>query len=184
MDHMATKTALTPNDLLRMPPPLEGKDYELSGGELIVVGRAGARHERIKRRLLKLLFAYEDQHPEAGEVYAESMFPLGRETARIPDLAFIGQAKAAQLPDSDVVIPVVPDLAVEIISESESAADAETEVKEYLAAGVQEVWQVFPRERVVRVRTANKIQDLTEDQALETPVLPGFRVAVKGVFST
>jgi Uma2 family endonuclease len=180
---MATKTALTPDDLLRMPPPKEGKYYELSGGELITVGKAGARHERIKSKLVTMLCAYSAQHPEFGEVYAESMFPLGPETARIPDVAFVSHDKAGLIPDADVVIPVAPDLAVEVISESESAEDAETKVRQYLAAGVQEVWQVYPRERVVRVRTVEAIRDLVEDQVLETPVLPGFRIEVKTIFA-
>ena len=180
---MATKTALTPDDLFRMPPPEVGKDYELSGGELITVGRAGARHERIKSKLVTVLCAYVAQHPELGEVYSESMFPLGPETARIPDVAFVGREKAVLIPDADVVIPVAPDLAAEVISESESAADAEKKVREYLAAGVTEVWQIYPAERLVRVRTAGGIRDLADDETLETPVLPGFRVAVKTLFA-
>ena len=38
------------------------------------------------------------------------------------------------------IIPVVPDQAVEVISERETAAGAEKRVREYLAAGVREVW--------------------------------------------
>lgn len=49
---MGTKTALSPNDLLLLPRPEHGKHYELSQGELIVVGNAGWRHESIKSTML------------------------------------------------------------------------------------------------------------------------------------
>jgi Uma2 family endonuclease len=180
---MAIRTALTPEDLLTLPPPGEDQYYELSGGELIVVSKARARHEKIKSRLLSVFFVYATQHPGTGEVYAESMFPLGPDTARIPDVAFVVQAKAKLIPDADVVIPVVPDLAVEIISASESAADAERKVQEYLAAGVLEVWQLYPNQRLVRVRTTDGVRDVSHDQVLETPLLPGLQIVVSSLFT-
>jgi Uma2 family endonuclease len=178
---MGTKTALTPADLLAMPDD-DGVDYELSEGELITVGKAGARHERTKSRILRQFFVYQDRHPEAGEVYAESLFQLGPGTARMPDAAFVSAAKAPLVPDANVVIPVVPDLAVEVISESETAAGAERKVREYLASGVREVWQVYPEERRVRIRLSDRLYDLSGDQVLETPVMPGFSARVSSFF--
>jgi len=71
------------------------------------------------------------------------MFSLGEQTARIPDVAVLLGRKVTCLPDEDVPIPFAPDLAVKVVSVSETAADAEKKVGEYLAAGVREVWQVF-----------------------------------------
>ena len=87
------------------------------------------------------------------------------------------------MPDTDVPIPFPPDLAIEIISDSEPAADAETEANEYLASGVQEVWTIYPRERRVRVRRRDGLHDLSEDQVLETRVLPGFRAEASSLFA-
>ena len=179
---MGTKTMLTPEDLLALPEA-DGARYELREGELVKVGTAHMRHERIKRRILKRFFAYEEQHPRAGEVYAESLFKLSSDTARMPDAAFVGAAKAALLSDGEGLIPVVPDIAVEVISESENAADAETKVREYLAAGVSEVWQFYARERFVRVRTSSGSRDLSGDDRLETPMMPGFSAPVSSFFA-
>ena len=164
-----------------MPRPRNGRHYELSDGELIIAGNAGTRHERVKRRILKALFSYEVRY-SIGEVYAESMFTLDETTARIPDAAFVRNAKVELLSDADVPIPFAPDLAVEVISESESAADAEKKVGEYLRAGTREVWQVYPDERRVRIRTANGIRDLGPGELLTTPVLPEFEVPVDSFF--
>ena len=85
--------------------------------------------------------------------------------------------------DEDIAIPFAPDLAIEIISNSEIAARAEKKVREYLASGVQEVWHVYPPDRFVRVRAADRIRDLGKDQFLKTPVLPGFQVEVQAFFA-
>ncbi|HTX34693.1 MAG TPA: Uma2 family endonuclease [Bryobacteraceae bacterium] len=179
---MGTKTALTPADLLAMPDD-DSVEYELSDGELIVMGKAGMWHELIKSNVVTRLCMYAGEHPEAGRIFPESLFQLGPRTARMPDAAFLGPAKVALLSEANIIIPVVPDLAVEVISESETAASAETKVREYLGAGVREVWQFYPRERRVRVHLPDRVYDLTGDEFLETPVLPGFSVKVSAFFA-
>ena len=164
-----------------MPRPRNGRHYELSEGELIVVGNALARHELVKRRILKALFSWEIRY-SVGAVFSESQFTLGDATARIPDVAYIRNAKLESFPDADVPIPFAPDLAVEVISESESAADAERKVGEYLGGGTLEVWQVYPNERRVRVRTAGGIRDFGPSDLLTSPLLPGFEVLVESFF--
>jgi Uma2 family endonuclease len=179
---MRTRTALSLDDLLLLPPPENGKHYELSEGELIVVGNPGWRHERIKSTVLSLLIVYLERHP-IGSASSESQFTMAGGGARIPDVAFVSRSKLAPLLDEDIAIPFAPDLAIEIISNSEIAARAEKKVREYLASGVQEVWQVYPADRFVRVRTAEGLRDLAEDQLLESPVLPGFQVTVQAFFA-
>jgi len=165
-----------------MPRPRHGRHYELSEGEPILVGNAGARHELVKWYIQKALFAWHARH-KGGAVLSESQFTLAEGTARIPDVAWIRDAKLESLPFDDVPIPFAPDLAVEVISESEPAADAEKKVGEYLRGGTLEVWQVYPRERRVRVRTADSIRDVNVGQSLTTPVLPGFEVPVRSFFT-
>lgn len=120
--------------------------------------------------------------PRSVRVYSESLFQLGPFTARMPDAAFLLAEKAASVPDAKVVIPVVPDVAVEVISESETAGGTEKKVWEYLHAGVREVWQVYPDERRVRIRMLDRLYDPAGDPVLETPVIPGFSTKVSAFF--
>ncbi len=177
-----THTLLAPADLIGMPPPPNGRAYELSEGELIAVGNAGARHERIKRRIVKLLIAWELKC-NAGQVFSETMFALGERTARIPDAAVILERKISMLPNDDGPIPFGPDVAIEVISLSESARDAEKKVTEYLASGVAEVWQVYPNEQRVRVRRPGSIRDYEARDLLTSNVLPGFETKVETFFA-
>jgi Uma2 family endonuclease len=174
--------APTPDELIGLPTLPGVRHFELSSGELIGVPFAGARHERIKQRIVTSLILWAARASD-GEIFAESQFTLGPHTARIPDAAFVSAAKLAQLPDADVAIPFAPDLAVEVISASESASDAETEVAEYLAGGVQEVWQIYPKLQRVRIHRPDFIRDLGLKDTLDSPVLPGFSIPVKQFFT-
>jgi Uma2 family endonuclease len=178
----STPAVVTPADLLQLPQPSNGRHYELSSGELIVVGNAGARHERIEQRIVTSLILWAARASD-GEIFAASQFTLGPHTARIPDAAFVSAAKLAQLPDADVAIPFAPDLPVEVISASECASNAETKVAEYLAGGVQEVWQIYPKLQRVRIRRPDFIRDLGLEDTLDSPVLPRFSIPVKQFFT-
>ena len=49
---------------------------------------------------------------------------------------------------------MAPDLAIEVLSESNTPAEMERKLKEYFAAGMQLVWYFDPRARTVTVYTA------------------------------
>src|ERR1700683_2784762 len=111
--NMGMKTALSPDDLLLLPRPDNGKHYELSEGELIVVGNAGWQHESVKSTILGLLFAYLAVRP-IGRAFPETQFTMAGGGARIPDVSFVLQSKLASLPNEDIAIPFAPDLAIDI----------------------------------------------------------------------
>ena len=71
----------------------------------------------------------------------------GRDTVRGLDLAFIGKAKAPEpLPRGLLAIP--PDLAVEVISPSNEAADIRLKIRQLLDGGTSIVWIVYPELRL------------------------------------
>lgn len=178
---MATKTAYRVEDLLTLQPPAGVSGFELRDGELIPLGNAGSWHEIVKSATLTELALFA-RSQKLGKVLVESMFKLEEDRARIPDIAFIGNAKVSLLPEANVPIPFAPDLAIEILSESENAVDAETKVADYLAAGVTEVWQMYPRERRIRIRRTGSIRDVEASGLVETDLLPGFSCTASEFF--
>jgi Uma2 family endonuclease len=77
-----------------------------------------------------------------------------------------------------------PDLALEVVSESESAADLRAKVRDYLEAGSKAVWLLYPDLRVVAVYTSHGVMELFSGQVLEAPeILPGFRASVDEFFA-
>ena len=91
---MPTETVtLTPDALLDLPALPDGKHYELSDGELIVVGTAGAIHELIKSRVFVILVKYH-LRTMSGQPFSEAVFTSGLSRARIPDVALEGVGRA------------------------------------------------------------------------------------------
>lgn len=80
---------------------------------------------------------------------------------------------------------MAPDLAVEVVSPSNTAAEIREKVLEYLACGSRLVWVVDPATRSVSAyRSRTEIRLLTEGDVLEgADVLPGFRLAITELFA-
>ena len=79
---------------------------------------------------------------------------------------------------------VVPDLAVEVISPSNTFGEVLGKVQEYFQAGVQAVWVVAPPQQQVYVyQSPSLIQVVTLQEALTgEPFLPGFRLTLAELF--
>lgn len=179
---MAISTAaLTPDDLLSLPKPKHGGHYELSNGELIVVGNAGALHELVKTKIFEILTEYRLQN-KSGRAFSETQFTLRSDRARIPDVAWVSQAKLDLIPRENRAIPISPDIAVEIISESEQPDKIEEKLRDYLEADI-EVWQIFPSiQSITKWRGSQGIR-LERNQVLDSERLPGLSLPVSDVFN-
>ncbi len=73
---------------------------------------------------------------------------------------------------------------MEILSESNTAGEMETKLRDYFRSGTRLVWYVDPEPRTVRVYTSpRKSVLLTEQDTLDGgKVLPGFRLPIKKWF--
>jgi Uma2 family endonuclease len=105
---------------------------------------------------------------------------------RISDVGFFSWDR---LPNRRVpreaIAPVAPNLAVEVLSESNTRAEMTRKRGEYFAAGVQLVWQVDPEARTVEVFTApDQFIVRTEADTLDGgEVLPGFSLPLRTLFA-
>ena len=108
--------------------------------------------------------------------------PDGRDTVRGMDLAFISKSKApAPLPNT--LLEFAPDLAVEVISPSNEAADIRLKIRQLLDAGTTLVWIVYPELRIVDVHTRDGATTLNAADTLSGgDVLPGFEIPVREIF--
>lgn len=132
------------------------------------------------------LASYVRQHQLGKAVGGDPGFVLARDPDLVlaPDIAFV---RANRLePDRDQVrfFQLSPDLAVEIISPSESSTDVAAKVLMYLNAGVQLVWEVQPRLKTITVHYPDyTAKTLTIDDELDGgDLLPGFRIPVAEIF--
>jgi Uma2 family endonuclease len=143
-------------------------------------------------RIAFVLATYVDVFVKAhklGRVVVEAIFglplPRGLQQRR-PDAAFVSYqrwAKNRPLPHTDPW-PVVPELAIEVISKSNPGEGILDKIQEYFDAGVQLVWVVYPKQCLVYVYgSPTDIHVLPQTGELDgASVLPGFKLPVAALF--
>jgi len=177
---MATKTLLTVEQFEQLPD--NGTRHELDEGELISMPSPFGEHGQIQLTTGSILRNFVRSR-SLGLVFVETGFRLSRDTVRGPDISFVSSERASGL-DLKKRFECAPDLAIEIISPSETATEIAHKVRQYLQAG-SEVWVVYPDDRTVHVfETSKNARVLEADDLLETPMLlPGFSVRVSELFA-
>ncbi len=143
---------------------------------------AGGRHGRVAMNCGRLLANYVDEH-KLGVVYAaETGFILARDpdTVRAPDVAFVSADQASRIEDESAFIPFAPNLAIEVVSPSDSFSGVEEKAFAWLHAGTQLVLLVDPaNETVHQYRSADDITVLGKgDVVSASDVVGGWQVAV------
>jgi len=162
----------------------EDKRYELDEGELIETTRPAYKHNRILLDLLLELGFYFRKNPIGEVLLSENLYALSPSTRRAPDLAVILGGRRLIL-IKDKVIPIVPDLAVEVLSPSETHGMVLRKLRQYVTAGVKEVWLIDPEARTVDVWTGPTLPErqLTDGDTLTSALLPGFSQTIEELFS-
>jgi Uma2 family endonuclease len=119
----------------------------------------------------------------SGEAGMMRLFPG---LVRIPDVAFIAwdRIPGRRMP-TEPIPDLVPDLAVEVLSTSNTPREMARKCQEYFDAGVRVVWLVDPEARTVAVYTAPDQYTLYDaTQTLDGgDVLPGFALALGDLFA-
>jgi Uma2 family endonuclease len=146
----------------------------------------GVRESALAFFLGQLLGPFVRQHNLGVLTGADGTWAILTGLVRLPDVAFVSWNRLPDrcLPDEPVP-NVVPDLAVEVLSRSNTPHEMARKRDEYFRAQVRLVWEIDPRARTVRVYTAaDRYQDFTAADTLTgDPVLPGFIVSLAQLFA-
>jgi Uma2 family endonuclease len=117
---------------------------------------------------------------------ADGMMRLFPGLVRIPDVAFASwdRIPGRRVP-TEPIAGFAPDLAVEVLSKSNTPGEMARKCREYFAAGVRLVWLIDPATRTATVFTAlDQATHLSANDTLEGgDVLPGFALSLQDCFS-
>jgi Uma2 family endonuclease len=107
------------------------------------------------------------------------------DTVLAPDIAFVCKDRLPVKPSTESFWPGAPDLAVEVVSPSNTIREIDDKAKAWLAGGARLVWVVNPAWRNVTVyRAENDIRTLAEnDELTGEDVVPGFSCRVAELFA-
>jgi len=179
---VATKL-VTGDELLAM-----GADapYELIEGELREVSPTSARPTTVTS-IASAYITMHVLHLRLGYVSSSDggyFMTHDPDSILAPDIGFIGKERIPAGFDFEHFFPVPPDLAVEVVSPSNTRPEILRKVALYQEAGVPLVWVVFLRQRAVEVHPLGEpVTTLHEGDDLDGgEVLPGFRLPVARIF--
>jgi Uma2 family endonuclease len=156
-----------------------GHDFEYVGGRVIEVV-SNNRSSGIGHLLGSLIGVYVFQKKLGFTTGADGGYWVAGERY-IPDAAYVSAARQFERTD-DAYFPIAPDLAVEVLSPSNTAEEIRIKVVNYLTAGTT-VWVVdADRERIEVYTPGKPVRLLRRGAILDgDEVLPGFSVAVNAV---
>jgi Uma2 family endonuclease len=167
-----------------LPPPFaDDALYEVVDGQFVELMKMSALSAMVATDLAGEMRNFAKTHV-LGRVVTEALFPIpNRRHQRRPDVAFISYARWAvdrPVPPSDPW-PVVPDLAVEVVSPTDILDKLLKKVEAYLRAGVREVWVISPvARRVLVFPAAGNARILSVGDHLDGgEILPGFRLPLE-----
>jgi Uma2 family endonuclease len=157
---------------------------EVSYGRLVREPQPGDQHGEISAELTAILVNYLAEH-RVGRIRTASGYVLRRAplVIRAPDISFLCENRLPREKQSDL-FEGAPDLVIEIISPSNSASDLQEKIAEYLDAGTQLVWVVYPKTRSVAIHQPNgEVRVLGSSETLTAPsLLPGFEMPIARFF--
>ena len=179
-----TTQPMTADELLRMPD--DCFRYELVRGELRRYDLKSHEQGRITANVAFALGVYVKASGLGGSCVAGTGFELesAPDHVRAPDTAFVRRERAEAARGTPGFFPGAPDVAVEVVSPSDSYTEVEEKVEDWLGAGTLAVIVVDPRRRTVKVhRSLADAVVLTEADVLAIEdIVPGWRMPVQDIF--
>ncbi len=158
--------------------------FELLEGELIEMPSPSPLHQWIVAELLYWLKAFLRTNP-LGYAFGDNLDYEPAEGVIVkPDASFVSYQRAPSLPEA---FKIMPDLAVEVISPSNTEREMLRKVQLYFAHQTQVVWVVYPDQRMVRVYTPAaqgvNVRQWVEGETLEGgALLPDFALPIADLF--
>jgi Uma2 family endonuclease len=162
--------------------------YELWDGKIIAMSPARPKHGAVIARLSYYLGAHIYEN-KLGEIFdGQTGFRLGTQNCFQPDISFVSRERMKLiLPHGmEGMFDAAPDLAVEVLSPSDSITKSEKKMQLYLAHGTRLGWMIDTKNKTARVyRPGEAFELLKGDKALTgIPVLPSFRISLAKIFES
>lgn len=182
-----TTVKLTYEDYVCFPD--DGKRHELIDGEHYVTPAPLTKHQRVSVNLVSAIH-HHCQQAKQGQVFSAPTDVIFTETDVVqPDVVFLSKDREHLITREN--IQGVPDLIVEILSNSTRRRDERLKRNLYEQHRVKEYWIVDPELDSVKIYSLHNgcyatPQELTiEDPSaqLTTPLLPGFTLSLSGLFA-
>lgn len=153
---------------------------ELIDGEVVVIPPSGGDAALAQTEIVHRLRAWQDEFDRGGRILTDVFVRIG-DGYLAPDAAWWAPGNEPAIHPG--ALDTLPDLVIEVLSPATRDNDLGAKRRQYLAAGVRELWLVDPADRAVRVVDASGKHSVVGSDALTSPLLPGFSLPVAALFA-
>jgi len=167
--------------------PEDGFIHEVVDGELVMSPKNNWFHGRICTRLLIAIGNFATAHQLGAVLDSSTGFWMFNRNCRAPDVSFVPKSRLAALgfkPKEKRFFPGAPDLAVEVLAESNTRGEIDKRLKDFFSSGTRLAWVIDPEEERVEV-----CHSPTERQLIGSggfldgeDLLPGFKYRIADLF--
>jgi Uma2 family endonuclease len=166
-------------------PENADRKFELINGVIVEEMSPNFEHGKTIARIVAPLTIFVDAN-DLGEVAVEvdHYTPPDKFNTRRPDIEFISNERLAQF-DPTGFVPLMPDLAIEVKSPTNTPEELRQKAAYYLQNGSRMVWLFYPEAQAATVHTQANPAGQTfgiNDTLDGGDVLPGFKLPLKAVF--
>jgi Uma2 family endonuclease len=172
------------SDKALMALPKNGHKYELLDGDLLM-SPVGFTHSEICVRLVVMLSTFVERR-KLGVVCDSSIgYRLSPKLLLSPDVSFVSNDRLARIRIApEKFLQGAPDLAVEVLSPSDTVTIIERKLDVYFEHGTEVAWLVDPQRKAASVYALDGITRLTKlsDVLTGREVLSGFKCRLSRLF--
>jgi Uma2 family endonuclease len=162
----------------------ENRLCELVDG-VLVEKSMGSYEAYLAAYLVELIGAFVRKHRLGIVMGPDGALMLASSLVRIPDVSFISfQQKPADAFRMHAIARLYPDLAIEVLSVSNTPQEMNRKLRDYFKAGSRQVWFVDSQKKQVSVYAAPEscVTYSEFDKLTGGDLLPGFELSIRDLF--
>ncbi|MBO3458798.1 Uma2 family endonuclease [Aetokthonos hydrillicola Thurmond2011] len=149
-----------------------------SSGELVIMSPTGGETGNRNFDLLGQIWLWNSQKNLGKAFDSSTGFKLPNGAIRSPDASWIKQERwdKLTLQQRKKYLPLCPDFAVELVSETDDMEDTRAKMREYIDNGLRLGWLINPKDKQVEIYRCNReVEVLNSPTSLSgEDVLAGF----------
>ncbi len=157
-----------------------------SKGDISVMAPTGGKTGRRNAKLIARVVVWAEQDATGDVFDSSTVFTLPNSAKRSPDVSWVSKNRwdALTQNEKEQFPPVCPDFVVELRSRTDSVAELQVKLEEYIANGAQLGWLIDPLERKVHVyRPGLAAEILNDPETLSgEPLLKGFTLDLRSLW--
>jgi Uma2 family endonuclease len=165
--------------------PEDGYIHEVVGGALVMSPKNNFQHGDICVRLSTALNVFVRARKLGVVLDSSTGFWMQNRNCRAPDISFIAKARLRGWKRPPVAFfEGAPDLAVEVLAPSNTAAEISERLADFFASGTQLAWIIHPEEQFVEICHSPVQRKMLGSGALldGESLLPGFQYPIADLF--